>query len=106
MEDVGADAVECNIYFIPSDMDMPEIEVEQRYIELVRAVKFSVHIPVAVKLGPFFSNLANMAKWLVVAGADGLVLFNRFYQPEIDLLDTWKSGPTFCSARRKLCAFP
>jgi dihydroorotate dehydrogenase (fumarate) len=85
MEDAGADAIECNIYFIPSDMDMTGIEVEQRYIDIVSAVSSSVRIPVAVKLGPFFSNIANMAKWLVDAGADGLVLFNRFYQPDIDL---------------------
>lgn len=85
MEDAGADAIECNIYFIPTDMDMTGLEVEQRYIDIVRAVKSSVQIPVAIKLSPFFSNIANMAKWLVEAGADGLVLFNRFYQPDIDL---------------------
>lgn len=85
MEDAGADAIECNIYFIPTDMDLTGVEVEQRYIDIVRAVKSSVRIPVAVKLGPFFSNLAHVAKWLVEAGADGLVLFNRFYQPDIDL---------------------
>ena len=85
MEDAGADAVECNIYFIPSDIDLTGLEVEQRYIDIVSAVKSSVQIPVAVKLSPFFSNTANMAKWLVEAGAAGLVLFNRFYQPDIDL---------------------
>jgi dihydroorotate dehydrogenase (fumarate) len=85
MEDAGADAVECNIYFIPTDMDITGIEVEQRYIDIVRSVKSSVHIPVAIKLSPFFSSMANMVKWLVEAGADGLVLFNRFYQPDIDL---------------------
>jgi len=66
-------------------MDVPGLEVEQRYVDIVRAVKASVRIPVAVKLSPFFSNLAHMAKWLVDSGADGLVLFNRFYQPDIDL---------------------
>jgi dihydroorotate dehydrogenase (fumarate) len=85
MEEAGADAVECNIYFIPTDMDLTGIEVEQRYIDIVRSVKSSVHIPVAIKLSPFFSSMANMSKWLVEAGADGLVLFNRFYQPDIDL---------------------
>jgi dihydroorotate dehydrogenase (fumarate) len=85
MEDAGADAIECNIYFIPSDIDLPGLEVEQRYVDIVRAVKSAVRIPVAVKLGPFFSNLAHMANWLVEAGAGGLVLFNRFYQPDIDL---------------------
>lgn len=85
MESAGADAIECNIYFIPSDMNVPGYEVEQQYVDIVRAVKSSVKIPVAIKLGPFFSNMAHMAKWLVEAGADGLVLFNRFYQPDIDL---------------------
>lgn len=81
----GADALECNIYSIPTDMNVPSAEVEQTYIEILRAVKRSVTIPVAVKLSPFFSNMANMAKRLDQGGADGLVLFNRFYQPDIDL---------------------
>jgi dihydroorotate dehydrogenase (fumarate) len=87
IEQAGADALECNIYSIPTDMDVPAAEVEQTYIEILRAVKYSVTIPVAVKLSPFFSNMANMAKRLDQAGADGLVLFNRFYQPDIDLED-------------------
>jgi dihydroorotate dehydrogenase (fumarate) len=85
MEDAGADVIECNIYFIPSDMDMPGYEVEQQYVDIVRAVRSSVRIPVAIKLSPFFSNMAHTAKWMVDAGADALVLFNRFYQPDIDL---------------------
>jgi len=85
IEQAGADAIECNIYFIPTNMEMSAAEVEKTYIDIVRAVKYSVHIPVAVKLSPFFSNLANVAKRLDSAGADGLVLFNRFYQPDIDL---------------------
>ena len=85
MEDAGADGIECNIYSIAADMDVPGLEIEQRYVDIVRAVKASVRIPVAVKLGPFFSNMAHMAKWLVDSGANGLVLFNRFYQPDIDL---------------------
>jgi len=85
MEEAGADAIECNIYSIPADIDVPGVEIEQRYIDILRAVKAAVCIPVAVKLGPFFSNMAHMAKWLEQAGADGLVLFNRFYQPDIDL---------------------
>jgi len=85
IEQAGADALECNIYSIPTDMDVPAAEVEQTYIEILRAVKYSITIPVAVKLSPFFSNMANMAKRLDQAGADGLVLFNRFYQPDIDL---------------------
>ena len=85
IEDAGADAIECNIYAIPAEVDVPGSEVEQDYLQIVRAVKSAVHIPVAVKLSPFFSNMANMAKRLEQAGADGLVLFNRFYQPDIDL---------------------
>jgi dihydroorotate dehydrogenase (fumarate) len=85
IENAGASAIECNIYSIPADMDIPGIEVEQSYIDILRAVKAAVRIPVAVKLSPFFSNMAHMARRLEQAGADGLVLFNRFYQPDIDL---------------------
>ena len=81
----GADAIECNIYFIPTNTDVPGFEVEQTYIDILRAIKIAVHIPVAVKLSLFFSNMANMAKHLDQTGANGLVLFNRFHQPDIDL---------------------
>ncbi len=85
VEQAGADAIECNIYFLPTSLDQTGPQVEKVYIDILRAVKDAVHIPVAVKLSPFFSNMANMAKRLEEAGADGLVLFNRFYQPDIDL---------------------
>jgi dihydroorotate dehydrogenase (fumarate) len=85
IERAGADALECNIYFLPTDMDAPSAKIENIYLDIVRAVRLAVHIPVAVKLSPFFSNTANMAKRLDATGADGLVLFNRFYQPDIDL---------------------
>jgi len=85
IEQAGADALECNIYYIPTDTDVSGAVVEQTYIDILRAVKSSVSIPVAVKLSPFFSNMANMAKRLEQGGANGLVLFNRFYQPDIDL---------------------
>lgn len=85
IEQAGADGLELNIYYIPTDMDLASAEVEQTYIDILRAVKSVVKIPVALKLGPFFSNMANMVRRLVDAGADGLVLFNRFYQPDIDL---------------------
>ena len=85
MEEAGADALECNIYWIVTDPTITSEQVEQRYLDIVRAVKAAVHIPVAVKLSPFFSNFAGMAKQLDEAGANGLVLFNRFYQPDIDL---------------------
>ena len=85
IEQAGADALELNIYHIAVDPDEPSGSVEQRYLDLVQAVKAEVKLPVAVKLGPYFSSMANMARRLDAAGADGLVLFNRFYQPDYDL---------------------
>jgi len=91
IEQAGADALELNVYTIPTDLDQPGVAVEQMYLEILRAVKAAVQIPVAIKLSPFFSSMAGMARQLDQAGADGLVLFNRFYQPDIDLetLDVW-----------------
>ncbi len=85
LQDEGADALELNVYLIAADVEASAAEVEDRYLRLVEAVRASVSIPLAVKIGPFFSSPANMAKRLVDAGADGLVLFNRFYQPDFDL---------------------
>lgn len=85
MEQAGADALELNIYYIAADPDKTSDEVEQMYINDLVTVKESVNIPVSIKLGPYFSAFANMARRLEQAGADGLVLFNRFYQPDIDL---------------------
>jgi dihydroorotate dehydrogenase (fumarate) len=85
--EAGADALELNIYSIPTDMGQTAAEVEQTYLDILHAVLSVVSIPVAVKLGPFFSNFAAMARRLDEGGADGLVLFNRFYQPDIDLED-------------------
>jgi dihydroorotate dehydrogenase (fumarate) len=85
VQQAGADALELNIYYIPTNMQLPSGEVEQTYLDILKAVKAEVTIPVAVKLSPFFTNFANMAKRLDEAGANGLVLFNRFYQPDIDL---------------------
>jgi dihydroorotate dehydrogenase (fumarate) len=87
IEEAGADALECNIYSIPSDPDATSAAIEQDYLDILKAVKSVVKIPVAVKLSPYFSNMANMAKRLDQAGANGLVLFNRFYQPDINLDD-------------------
>jgi dihydroorotate dehydrogenase (fumarate) len=84
MQDAGADAIELNIYYVPTDFNMTGAQVEQNYIDTLREVKAEVSIPVTVKLSPFFSNMANMAKQLDEAGADGLVLFNRFLQPDIN----------------------
>jgi dihydroorotate dehydrogenase (fumarate) len=85
MEQAGADALELNIYYIPTDPDVAGEQVEQKYVELIKGVKAEVRIPVAVKLGPYFSSMANVARKLDAAGADALVLFNRFYQPDYDL---------------------
>jgi dihydroorotate dehydrogenase (fumarate) len=85
MQEAGLDALELNIYFIAADLEMSGADVESQYLELVSAVKQSISIPLAVKIGPYFSSLGQMARRLVEAGADGLVLFNRFLQPDIDL---------------------
>jgi dihydroorotate dehydrogenase (fumarate) len=92
IQDAGADALELNIYFLATDPKATAADIEARYLELVSAVKKAVRVPVAVKIGPFFSSLPNMATRLFEAGADGLVLFNRFYQPDINL-DTLEVGP-------------
>jgi dihydroorotate dehydrogenase (fumarate) len=92
IEQAGADALECNIYSISTNAELTSSEVEQQYFDILRAVKSVVKIPVAVKLSPFFSNMANMAKRLDEAGANALVLFNRFYQPDVDL-DTLEIQP-------------
>ena len=85
IEQAGADAIELNIYWIPADPALTSTQVEDTYVEILRSVKAQVTIPVAIKLSPFFTSFANMAKRLDDAGADGLTLFNRFYQPDIDL---------------------
>ncbi len=85
MEEAGADALELNIYYIATDINMTAEKVEQLYIDNLKTVKKAIKIPVAIKLGAYFSAFANMASKLDKAGADGLVLFNRFYQPDIDL---------------------
>jgi len=85
IQQAGADALELNIYYMSTKIEMPGEDVEKMYVDIVSDVKKSVSIPVAVKISPFFSSMANMAKKLVDAGADGLVLFNRFYQPDFDL---------------------
>jgi dihydroorotate dehydrogenase (fumarate) len=85
IQQAGADAIELNVYYVPTNPGMSGEQVEDMYVDLVRAVKANVTIPVAVKIGPFFSSLSNMAGKLSEAGADALVMFNRFYQPDIDL---------------------
>jgi len=85
IQDAGADALELNIYNLPTDPDITSSVLEDRYIDLVRSIRASIKIPIAVKLSPFFTALPNFAKRLTEAGVNGLVLFNRFYQPDFDL---------------------
>jgi dihydroorotate dehydrogenase (fumarate) len=85
LQEAGADAIELNIYLIPANLAMTGREVEQHYLDIVAAVKASVSIPVAVKIGPYFSATGAMARALAERGANALVLFNRFYQPDIDI---------------------
>jgi dihydroorotate dehydrogenase (fumarate) len=85
MVEAGASALELNVYYIPTDGTMAGVNVENRYSDMLKEVRGAVKIPVAVKLSPFFSSIPNVAQRLVNEGADGLVLFNRFYQPDIDL---------------------
>lgn len=85
IEQAGADALELNLYAVPTELNLTSTEIEQQYLMVVRAVRRAVNIPVAVKLSPYFTNVANMANRLALEGANGLVLFNRFYQPDIDI---------------------
>lgn len=85
IEEAGANALELNIYYVAADVDVTGAEVVEMYLDIVKAVKKVVTIPVAVKLSPYFGSMANTAKRLADAGADALVMFNRFYQPDFDL---------------------
>jgi dihydroorotate dehydrogenase (fumarate) len=85
IEEAGADALELNLYYIPTETTMDAAAVESMYLDVLRDVKRSISIPIAVKVGPFFSAFGHMATQLVDAGANALVLFNRFYQPDFDL---------------------
>jgi dihydroorotate dehydrogenase (fumarate) len=85
MEQAGADGIEVNIFFIPGDITMSSTEVELRYLDIIQSISKSVKIPVAVKLNPYFSAMGNMSLQMKNAGADALVLFNRFYQPDFDI---------------------
>jgi dihydroorotate dehydrogenase (fumarate) len=86
IEQAGADALELNVYFVPTDLNMGGAQIEDGTVDLVREVRRCVHLPLAVKLSPFYSNIANLAARLVEVGANALVLFNRFNQPDFDLV--------------------
>jgi dihydroorotate dehydrogenase (fumarate) len=85
IQQAGAAGLELNVYYLPADLDESGRDVERRYLDILKAVKAAVTIPVAMKLGPYFSAMGHMARQLDQAGADALVLFNRFYQPDFDL---------------------
>jgi dihydroorotate dehydrogenase (fumarate) len=85
IQDAGADGLELNLYYLPSDISLTANQLEDNYIKLVGDIRASIKIPLAIKLAPFYTALPNFASRLVAAGADGLVLFNRFYQPDLDL---------------------
>jgi dihydroorotate dehydrogenase (fumarate) len=85
MEQAGADGIEINIFFIPADIALTSAEVENRYLNIIESIKLHVKIPVAVKLNPYFSAMGNMSLQMKNMGADALVLFNRFYQPDFDI---------------------
>ncbi len=85
IEQAGADALELNMYYLPTETDLTGVEMENTYVDLVKDIKRQLHIPLSVKLSPYFSALPNMAHRLVQAGASGLVMFNRFYQPDFDI---------------------
>lgn len=85
IEDAGADAIELNIYYLPANTDLTASELETSYVNLVRDLRSEISIPIAVKLSPYFTSLPNVAQRIVEAGANALVLFNRFYQPDFDL---------------------
>ncbi len=85
MQEAGADALELNIYYLSTNPKLTAGDVEQIYLDIIQAVKNTVSLPISVKVSPFFTSISNMAKRMADAGADGLVLFNRFYQPDIDI---------------------
>jgi dihydroorotate dehydrogenase (fumarate) len=105
IQEAGADALELNIYFVPTDPNMTAADVESRYVDLVAKVRQTVYIPLAVKIGPFFTSLPNFARRLVDAGADGLVLFNRYLEADIDL-ETLQIKPDLVLSNRHEARVP
>ena len=87
IEEAGADALELNIYYLPTRVDISCQKVEEIYLELVKELRKNIGIPLAIKLGPYFNSTVHFSEKLVEAGVDGLVLFNRFYQPDVDLVE-------------------
>lgn len=105
MQDAGADALELNVYFVPTDVNLIAADVEQRYIDLVARVKQSIRIPLAVKIGSQFTSIPNFGRRLSEVGADGLVLFNRYLEPDIDL-ETLQMIPDLVLSQRHEVRLP
>lgn len=105
IESAGADALELNIYNIPTDVNLRGRDLEKQYVEILKSIKSVVKIPVALKISPFFSNLAHMAKQFEEAGADALVMFNRFYQPDINL-ETYEVEPNLLLSQSQAMRLP
>lgn len=105
MQEAGAKGIELNIYYIPTAMDRTGAQIEEQYLDVVARVKSAVRIPVAVKVGPYFSSFAHMAGRLDRAGADALVLFNRFYQPDFDI-ETREVVPSLMLSRPEEIRLP
>lgn len=103
IEEAGADAIELNLYNIPTDPGLTSAELEDQYLVLVKSIQATVQIPIAVKLSPFFTALPNFSRRLVEAGANGLVLFNRFYQPDFDLEELEVVPNLTLSDSKELC---
>jgi dihydroorotate dehydrogenase (fumarate) len=105
MEEAGADALELNLYYIPTDLDQSGLELENCYLQAIHTVLSQIKIPLAVKVGPYFSSFPNMAHRIAATGASGLVIFNRFYQPDFDL-DTQEVVPSLAYSRSEDLRLP
>jgi dihydroorotate dehydrogenase (fumarate) len=102
IEQAGADAIELNIYYIPASIELSGTEIEGRYVDIVRLVRRQIKLPIAVKLSPYFSSIGHQCKQLIEAGADALVLFNRFYQPDFDIEQLETTPNLVLSTRHEL----
>jgi dihydroorotate dehydrogenase (fumarate) len=100
--EAGADGIELNVFFVPRDEKISSVEIEDLYVKVVTEVKKYVNVPVAIKIGPFFSNGFNMTKRLCQAGVDGIVVFNRFYRPDIDIDNEEITRPNYLSCPQEM----
>jgi dihydroorotate dehydrogenase (fumarate) len=100
--DAGADGIELNVFIVPKDEKISSLEIEDLYVKIVREVRKNVDVPISIKIGPFFSNAFNMAKRLCQAGVNGMVVFNRFYRPDIDIDEELVSRPNYLSCPQEM----